>query len=61
MDGANSSHLFPALGTAPPSTPDHVSETAASFSAQLLHPDFGNRDDISEIFASLDELMVPIY
>lgn len=61
MDGANSSQLFPALGTAPPSTPDHVSETAASFSAQLLHPDFGNRDDISEIFASLDELMVPIY
>lgn len=60
MDADSSNHLFQ-LAPAPASTPDPVTEAATAFSIQMLHPDFANKNGISEFFASLDELMVPIY
>lgn len=60
MDAESSNNLFQ-LGTTPASAPDTVTDAATSFSNQILSPDFANRTNISDFFASLDELMVPVY
>ncbi|WFD29751.1 hypothetical protein MSPP1_000762 [Malassezia sp. CBS 17886] len=60
IDGSNTGSLFQLAASTSPSS-DSVHETAAAFASQLLDPDLGLSSSPTELFASLDELMVPIF
>lgn len=60
MDSENTSSLFH-LGSSTTAANDPIMDAASAFSAQMLDPNFASSPSMAEFFASLDELMVPIY
>lgn len=65
MAGDSSSQLFqlPAATNeaAAPLSPHLVADTAASLAKDMMDPEFANKPSLTQFFASLDELMVPMY
>ena len=59
MENDASGDLFQLNASA--SSQDVIADTANAFSQEMLDPNFANKPSLAEFFASLDELMVPIY